>query len=149
MHPHPPYKGSCLCGAVQVRVTAPPLLSVICHCRDCQKLTASDYSLTVMFPEDHFSCTGDLRIGGLGSGVRKHYFCKSCLSFIYSRVGAASGRINLRTSVLDAAAAFEPFLEVMTDEKRPWVELDLPRSFAGYPQNLEELQALMDAYAQR
>ncbi|WP_369410572.1 GFA family protein [Parasedimentitalea denitrificans] len=146
--PKPPFAGSCLCGSVQVSITAPPLLTLACHCRDCQKLCASAYSLTAMFPIDSFSCIGELIKGGLGSEGREHYFCKSCLNFVFSKIGAAQ-RINLRTSVLDDAASFEPFVEIMTDKKMPWVNIPAAHSFAGFPETIEDLQALMDEYSQR
>lgn len=147
--PKPPLKGSCLCGAVQVRMTERPLLTLACHCRGCQKFSASAYSLTTMFPHDSFSYTGELIKGGLGSDGRTHFFCKSCLNFIYSQIGGAEQRINLRTSVLDNAAAFEPYVEVMTDEKMPWATVPAVHSLARYPESLEHLQDLMDAYARQ
>jgi hypothetical protein len=132
---------------VNVQITAPPMLTLACHCRDCQKLTASAYSLTTMFPEAGFSCKGELIKGGLGGSGRVHYFCKSCLNFIYSEIGERSQRINLRTSVLDDAALFEPFVELMTDEKMPWAKVPAAHSFSSYPESLEELRALMDEYS--
>ena len=147
--PKPPFEGSCLCGSVQVRATEPPLLTLACHCRDCQKLCASAYSLTTMFPSGAFSCTGELIKGGLGSSGRAHYFCKSCLSFVYSQIVGADQRINLRTSTLHRAAAFEPFVELMTDEKMPWAHIPAVHSFSRYPESLDELQGLMDDYAKR
>ncbi|OUS04000.1 aldehyde-activating protein [Rhodobacterales bacterium 52_120_T64] len=147
--PKPPFEGSCLCGSVQVSVTAPALLTLACHCRDCQKLCASAYSLTTMFPSASFSYKGELVKGGLGSSGRTHYFCKSCLNFVFSQIGGADQRINLRTSVLNEAASFEPFVEVMTDEKVPWAKVPAVHSFPRYPETLENLQALMDEYSAR
>lgn len=100
-----------------------------------------------MVPSEGFTSTGDLIKGGLGSGGRTHFFCKSCLNFVFSRIDGADHRINLRTSVLDQAASLEPFVEVMTDEKMPWASVRAVHSFAHYPKSLGELQALMDAYA--
>ncbi|WP_422365086.1 GFA family protein [Pelagibius sp.] len=147
--PEPPLKGACLCGSVQVTVTASPLLTLACHCRDCQKLCASAYSLTTMVPSDAFFCTGELIKGGLGSSGRTHYFCRSCLNFVFSQIDGAGQRINLRTSVLNEAASLEPFVELMTDEKMPWASVPAVHSFTRYPESFEELQALMDAYAER
>ena len=148
-HPDPPITGACLCGAVQVTLTAAPLLTLACHCRGCQKLTASAFSLTTMFPRDAFSCTGAVIKGGLGTGGRAHYFCKSCLNFVYSQIEGAPQRINLRTSVLDDAASFDPFVEVITDEKIPWANVPAVHSYARYPESYEGLQTLMNAYAAR
>ncbi|SDW64012.1 Uncharacterized conserved protein [Ruegeria halocynthiae] len=147
--PEPPYTGACLCGAVQIRVAVSPLLTMACHCRDCQKLSASAYTLTTMFPRGGFSCTGDLVRGGLGSGGRVHFFCKSCLNFVYSQIGGTSERINLRTSMLEQAASFEPFVEVMTDEKMPWAHVPTIHSYPRFPESQEELQSLMDSYSTR
>ena len=142
-----PLKGSCLCGAVQVSVTAPPLLTLACHCRDCQKLSASAYTLTSMVPAENFSHTGDVIQGGRGSHDRVHFYCESCLSFVFSQISGADHRINLRTSVLDQSASLQPFVELMTNEKLPWVEVPAVHRFAEYPRSLEELQSLMEEYA--
>ena len=161
--PEPPLRGACLCGAVQVNVTASPLLTLACHCRDCQKLCASAYSLTTMFPSDGFSYTGELIKGGLGSSGRTHYFCKSCLNFVFSQIGGADQRINLRTSVLSEAASFEPFVELMTDDsnraaclgqvfrngRSQFCSISLAPFGPRRPESLEELQALMDEYSER
>ena len=144
--PDSPMKGACLCGSVQVQSTAPPLLTLACHCRDCQKLSARAYSLTTMFPSGGFSYTGELIKGGLGSSGRTHYFCKSCLNFVFSQIEGADQRINLRTSILDEGASLEPFVELMTAEKVPWANVPAVHSFAQYPKSLEELQALMNEY---
>ena len=141
--------GSCLCGSVQVSVTGPALLTFACHCRDCQKFSASAYSLSAMFPSDGFACTGDLIIGGRGSPERTHYFCKSCMGFVFSRITGADHRINLRISVLDDAAEFEPFVELMTGEKLPWASVPAVHSYTSYPESVEDLQMLMDAYSRR
>ena len=148
-HPQPPYSGACLCGAVEVTVTAPPLLTFACHCRDCQKFSASAYSLSAMFPADAVTCTGELIRGGLKSAERAHFFCASCLNFVYSQVAGAEHRINLRISLLSDAAQFEPFLEMMTDSRMPWAHVPAAHSFATQPQSPEAVQALMDEFAEQ
>ena len=45
-----PMEGSCRCGKVRIRVTAKPMMTAACHCVGCQKMAASAYSLTAMFP---------------------------------------------------------------------------------------------------
>ncbi len=143
--PKPPLTGACLCGAVKVEATAPALLTVACHCPDCQKFTASAFSLTTMFPKDGISIAGEMITGGLGTPGRTHFYCASCLTFVYSEI-EDSGRINLRTPILDKAAEFEPFIEVMTDTKLPWAFVPAKFSFAQAPSGPDELQALMKAY---
>jgi len=41
-----PWEGGCRCGAVRLRVTKPPLLTGICHCTGCRRMSGSAFSLT-------------------------------------------------------------------------------------------------------
>jgi hypothetical protein len=132
---------------VQVRITAPPLLTFACHCRACQKLTASAFSLTTMFPSDAVTCTGALITGGLRAPARQHVFCATCLGFIYSKITGADHRINLRSALLENATEFPPFLEVMTRDKMPWATTPARQSYDTVPADSEALQDLMAAYA--
>ena len=147
--PQLPLEGSCLCGSVHVRVTEQPLLTLACHCNDCQKLCASAYSLTAIFPVEGFSVTGELVTGGLRTEQREHNFCAKCLNFIFTRIKGADTRVNLRASVLDDLTWFEPFIELMTEEKLSWSSVPAVRSFTRYPENMEELGALMVDYSNR
>ena len=147
--PRLPLEGSCLCGAVRVRVTAPPLLTLACHCRDCQKLSASAYSLALMVPAEGFAVTGDLTLGGLRTERREHNFCPKCLTLVFTRIKGAETRVNLRASVLDDLSWFEPYVELMTEEKLPWSSVPAVHSFARFPESLQELEALIADYAKR
>jgi hypothetical protein len=40
-----PLTGSCQCGLIHYKVTEKPIVTVVCHCIDCQKLSASAFSL--------------------------------------------------------------------------------------------------------
>ncbi|MEP5154507.1 GFA family protein [Planktotalea sp.] len=141
------YKGACLCGAVQVRLTSTPLLTLACHCDGCQKFSAGAFTLTAMFPKQNFSCSGAVEIGGLRSEGRAHFFCAACKVFVYSELSGAPDRVNVRTSILENGASLEPFVEVMTDEKLPWVYVPAVHSFSKFPKSVDVLHALMDEYS--
>lgn len=147
--PQLPLGGSCLCGSVQVRVTQQPLLTLACHCVDCQKLSASAYSLAAMFPAEGIRVTGELVTGGLRTERREHNFCAKCLNLIFTRIKGAETRVNLRVSVLDDLTWFVPFVELMTEEKLAWSSVPAVHSFARFPETIEELGALMVDYSKR
>lgn len=147
--PHLPLSGSCLCGSVQVKVTAPPILTFACHCRDCQKLSVSAYSLTAMIPTEGFSVLGKLVIGGLRTAARQHHYCPQCMGFIFTRMEGVNSRINLRATVLDDLTWFVPFIELMTEEKVPWASVPAAYSFARIPDTAEQVEALMEDYQRR
>lgn len=147
--PQLPLDGSCLCGSVRVRVTALPLLTLACHCRDCQKLSASAYSLAAMFPAEGVSITGELAIGGLRTKQREHNFCPKCLNLIFTRIKGADTRINLRVSVLDDLSWFKPFIELMTEDRLSWSRVPAVHSYARFPETIEDLESLMADYSKR
>lgn len=45
-----PSEGRCRCGEVQFRISAPPILTMACHCRGCQRMSASAFSLSAAIP---------------------------------------------------------------------------------------------------
>ncbi len=55
---HYPIKGSCQCGGVSYELLEPPLMVVACHCKECQKLSTSAFSITAMIHEDSIQFSG-------------------------------------------------------------------------------------------
>ena len=96
--------GSCMCGLVSYTMSAEPLLSAICHCRDCQKQTGTSFSLVLGIPRDSFKITGDLStyetIGMSGSKVMRK-FCGNCGSPMYSDADAFEGLLFVKSGTLD------------------------------------------------
>jgi hypothetical protein len=129
-----PWRGGCRCGQTTVEVTKPPMMASACHCTGCQKMTSSAFSLTLSLPADGFAVTsGEPVIGGLHGGTR-HYFCSHCLSWMFTRPEGYDFFVNLRASVLDDHGWFEPYIEVWTSEKLPWVSTPAPHSYATQPE---------------
>ena len=59
-------EGGCRCGQVRIKMTAPPFLTMACHCTGCQRMTGSAFSLSAAYPSNAFSVTqGEPVIGGL------------------------------------------------------------------------------------
>ena len=56
--------GECRCGKVRLRAEGPPLITMACHCRGCQKLTSSAYSLSALTPEAGFEVTAGEAVVG-------------------------------------------------------------------------------------
>lgn len=143
-----PLLGACLCGNVRINVNKMPLLTLACHCNDCQKLTASAFSLTVMVPADGITMTGEMERGGLKNAERNHHFCVCCKNFVYTQIKGAPERVNLRATLFDDLAWFTPFVELMRAEKRPWVRINATHRFERFPATSDELNRLLCAYAQ-
>ncbi len=125
--------GQCRCGQIQFEVSSQPLITMACHCTGCQKMTASAFSLSALFPSSVFSITaGEPVIGGL-HGEARHYFCGYCMSWLYTRPGGMDEFVNVRSTMLDNAAEYRPFAETYLDEKLEWATTGAIRSYSKYP----------------
>lgn len=143
-----PVEGGCRCGQVRFRVTEPPLLTMVCHCRGCQQMTGSAFSASAMYPAAGFGVTaGEPVIGGL-HGPTRHFFCPHCLSWMFTRPEGADWLVNVRATMFDDASGFTPFLETYTDEKLPWVTTPAVRSYRKFPA-IEEYQAMVSEFMAR
>tara|TARA_R110000751_G_scaffold36104_1_gene88402 strand:- start:996 stop:1580 length:585 start_codon:yes stop_codon:yes gene_type:complete len=166
-----PWEGGCRCGALRLQVTAAPILSAVCHCRGCQRMTGSAFSLTLMLPAEGVAITrGETRRGGLGAALESgcagpagiaeaeasgaglppsaidHRLCPVCGSWVFTRIEALGGMVNLRAPMLDEAAWVVPFVETVRAEALPWVVTPAPHRFAGFP-GPEDFPALAAAFA--
>lgn len=77
------HEGGCLCAAVRYRAKGPPLRTLVCHCRFCQRMTGSTSYAESLFPIDAVEFSGaplstyDHRSQGSGRTVHV-YFCPKC-----------------------------------------------------------------------
>ena len=141
-----PWDGECRCGRLRIHVSVPPILTAACHCRGCQRMSASAYSLTAMIPSNGFAVTqGDPGIGGL-HGEHRHFFCPHCKSWMFTRPHGFDQFVNVRPTMLDDVTWFVPFIETYTSEKLPWATTPALHSFERFPQ-MTDYAGLVAEYA--
>lgn len=140
-----PWRASCLCGEIQMTVTAPPMVTMACHCRGCQKLTSGPYSLSILLPGTGFEVTaGEPVLGGLKAD-HKQYYCPNCKTWVFTRP-AGTNLVNLRSVLLDNASWAAPFMETGTAARLPFVQTGAEFSFEGFPDPSEYPQ-ILEAFA--
>lgn len=128
-----PWEGGCRCGQVRVRINAPPMLAMACHCAGCQKMSASAFSLSLAIPTAGFEVVaGEPVIGGL-HGATRHFFCPHCMSWMFTRPEGLDHFVNLRATMLDDHGWFAPFVETCTSEGLPWAKTAARHSYPGFP----------------
>ena len=129
-----PADGGCRCGKVRFRLKAPPQMELACHCRGCQRMTASAFSTTVMMAANDFELLGgETEIGGIHGDQGRHHHCSWCKSWVYTEVVDHPETINVRATLLDDPYWFAPWAETQTAEKLPWAETGAERSFERFP----------------
>lgn len=140
------WDGGCRCGQVRFQASAPPLITMACHCTGCQRMTASAFSLSAAFASDAFAVTlGEPVIGGL-HGATRHYFCPHCMSWMFTRPEGMDWMVNVRSTLFDDAAWSMPFVETFTSEKLPWATTPAAHAFARFPPD-DAFATLLPAFA--
>jgi hypothetical protein len=140
-----PLSGSCRCGRVTMEISAPPLMTAACHCRGCQRMASSAYSLTAMVPVEGFAVTeGETVVGGMHGEQLEHNFCAWCMSWMFTRI-AGQDFVNVRPTFFDDVGWFRPYIETWTATKLPFAETGAVESFVEFPP-MEEFGALMERY---
>ena len=140
-----PREGGCRCGHVRIKISAPPLVTMACHCTGCQKMSSSAFSLSAAFPSDGFAVTkGEPVIGGL-HGATRHYFCPHCMSWMFTRPEGMDWFVNIRSTMLDDTEGIAPFVETWTAEKLAFAETGAVHSYETLPPE-EAWEGLMKEY---
>ena len=142
-----PAEGGCSCGAVRFRVSAQPILTAVCHCKGCQKLSASAFSLTIMVPQEGFAVTkGETVLGGNKRPEREHHHCPECHGWVFTRIPDRTPFVNVRPAMLDEPGDFVPFIETYTSVKLPWADTPARHKFEQFPPR-EDFAPLLAEYA--
>ena len=119
--------GGCLCGKIRYRAEGAPLLTGVCHCKDCQKQTGSSSMVFVVVKRDGFALEGSpgmfQTVGDSGKPVLRH-FCRDCGSPVFSLVSFLSEFSMIPAGTLDDRSQVKPTMHIYCDSAQPWVRID-------------------------
>ena len=128
-----PAKGSCQCGNVTYQVTEQPLITVACHCTDCQKLSASAFSISIVMNRSGLEIlSGELKRferPADSGGTAVCWFCPDCGNRIYHENPAMPAFIRFKPGTLEDTSQLRPQGHVWTCREQRWLKgsVDLPR----------------------
>ena len=139
--------GGCQCGAVryQIKGALPPAYA--CHCGECQKQSASAFSMSIAIPFDRIAVEGELAMfetmAPIGA-LKRCYFCPQCGSRLWHRSARSPDNATLKVGTLDDTSGIAPSFHLWVSRKQGWVQLDpaVP-AYDTQPENLLELRELM------
>lgn len=142
------HEGQCRCGQVRFRVSGTPIITMACHCKGCQRMSASAFSLSALYPSPNLEVLqGEPAIGGL-HGPTRHFFCPHCMSWLFTRPEGLDEFVNVRATMLNDTAGFTPFIETYTRERLSWASTPAVHSFETLPP-MERYAELVADFAQR
>ncbi|CAC9890132.1 unnamed protein product [Aureobasidium pullulans] len=124
------YNGSCHCGSIKIQLEAESVTKAICHCLDCQKRTASAFSVNVIAPREHFKVTqGKTKTWSYTSDSGKDYivnFCGDCGSTLFGEPTRLPDVVSIKAGCLDNSGTnlgsmdAEVFVERRVDYLKPF-----------------------------
>lgn len=119
-------QGSCLCGAVRFRLSAEPVATRICWCRDCQRLAANG-TVNLMVPSDALEISGVpgefIKTADSGNQVRRR-FCPTCGTQLFSNSSGRPQFTVLRAGTLDDPSSIRPTANIWASSAPAWACLD-------------------------
>jgi len=118
-----PQTGGCQCGKIRYEITEAPQSVYTCHCRDCQRLTSSAFSLGIVVAEAGFRPSGieprPLQRTPDSGRLNTRLVCPECGSWVYSP--PRDGVVRVRAGTLDDTSWLRPTRHIWTRSKQPWV----------------------------
>lgn len=132
--------GACHCGEIAYEAELDPQKVGICHCKDCQALSASAFRTIAAVAGESFKLTKGtpkLYVKLAESGrQRVQAFCPNCGSGLYAAdVGDKPPIYNLRVGTIRQRDELAPQFECWCESALPWLsELPETKKFPKGPQ---------------
>lgn len=119
-------KGQCLCGAVSFQLSAEPLTTRVCWCRDCQYLSGNG-TVNLIVPTDSLHISGQLSefvsMADSGNAMRRR-FCPVCGSQLFANSSARPQFTVVRAGTLDDPSSVSPAINIWTSSAPDWAHID-------------------------
>ncbi len=131
--------GGCQCGALRYEVSARPLRVYVCHCRACQRQSASAFGISVIVPTQALRLTeGEPRIWSRPTDSGRTLdcaFCPACGTRLWHQGREASGTVSIKGGSLDEPVDLGKAVHIWTARALPGVVIpDDSARFPGEPQ---------------
>ena len=120
------FEGGCQCGAVRYRAEVEEIRAYICHCRECQKQSASAFGISVPMRSDRLEIKGAMKAWRrpTDSGSQTDcWFCGTCGSRLYHQGVREPEWLVIKGGTLDDPDLLTPSGYIWVSRKRPWVLL--------------------------
>ena len=131
--------GGCQCGAVRYEITGEPVALYVCHCRQCQKQSASAFGISVIVRRSDFRVArgGKVKVWSRptdSGGTLACAFCPACGSRVWHEGIGATDTISVKGGSLDEPPDLRSACHIWTARALPGVVIpETMRQFPGEP----------------
>ncbi len=132
------HAGGCQCGTVRYEISGEPLALYVCHCRECQKQSASAFGISVIVRRADFRLSrGEVKVWSRrtdSGGTLACAFCPHCGSRLWHESVATTETISVKGGSLDDPPDLRSAVHIWISRKLPGVIIpDAARQFPGEP----------------
>lgn len=118
--------GGCQCGELRYEIAAEPLALYVCHCRECQKQSASAFGLSLRVPSSGLYVThGSPRFWSRATDAgrsMKCAFCPTCGSRLWHQIEGATV-VSVKAGSLDEPVDLTSAIHIWISRKIPGVTI--------------------------
>lgn len=123
------WTGGCQCGEIKYSLDPDGVETMYaCHCRDCQRQSASAFGISVIVNRSGFELTdGAVKtwVTQSESGNSKRAnFCPTCGVRVFHDNGDTSQWISIKGGTLDDSAHLKPGAHLWVKRRQSWLQLD-------------------------
>ncbi|WP_222928082.1 GFA family protein [Luteimonas viscosa] len=119
--------GGCRCGAIRYTLSAAPVATRLCWCRDCQYWATGNAAVNIIVPRAAVAVEGTPRawesLADSGHHMRRA-FCGDCGTQLFSEALENTESMVIRVGTLDDASAVVPDVVIWTDSAPAWAHID-------------------------
>lgn len=131
--------GGCQCGALRYESAGTPLSLYACHCRECQKQSASAFGLSLEVPYSGLHVTrGAPKTWSRDTDSGRRLvcvFCPDCGSRLWHESEAEPKTVTIKAGSLDEPVDLGAAIHIWTSRKLPGVVI--PEGAKQFPQEPE------------
>ena len=129
------FAGGCQCGAVRYEISGDPLALYVCHCRECQKQSASAFGISVIVKRSDFRVTrGEVSTWSRATDSGRTLacaFCPHCGSRLWHESVGATDTISVKGGSMDDPPDLRSACHIWTARTLPGVVI--PEGATQFP----------------
>ena len=119
--------GGCRCGAIRYTLSAEPIATRLCWCRDCQYWALGNAAVNIKVPRAAAAVGGTPRrreSTAHSANRMAPAFCPDCGTQLFSESSGNPLNMVIRVGTLDDATGIAPTAVIWTDSAPGWARID-------------------------